>query len=155
MWWCVCFHAACSLHPTLSCPCLRVCSPSLHLLLLLNPSSCPTLCDPLDCSPPGCSAPGILQARILERGAISSSRGLLDPGLEPESPALAGGSSPLSHLSGYVEIKQESHKGCKRLASFCSQRVCSWGRSFRCSLLPNPCGHPGRRRALSKLREGE
>ena len=37
--------------------------------------SCPTPCDPMACSPPGCSAPGILQARILEWVAISSSRG--------------------------------------------------------------------------------
>ena len=33
--------------------------------------SCPTLCDPVDCSPPGSSVHGILQARILERVAIS------------------------------------------------------------------------------------
>ena len=32
-------------------------------------------CDPTDCSPPGSSVHGILQARILERVAISSSRG--------------------------------------------------------------------------------
>ena len=35
--------------------------------------SCPTLCDPTDGSPPGSSIPGILQARILERVAISLS----------------------------------------------------------------------------------
>ena len=33
------------------------------------------LCDPVDCSPPGFSAHGILQARILEWVATSSSRG--------------------------------------------------------------------------------
>ena len=32
--------------------------------------SCLTLCDPVDCSPPGSSVHGILQARILEWGAI-------------------------------------------------------------------------------------
>ena len=37
--------------------------------------SCGTLCDPVDCSPPGSSVHGILQARILQRVAISSSRG--------------------------------------------------------------------------------
>ena len=37
--------------------------------------SCPTLCDPMDWSPPGSSVHGIFQARILEWGAISSSRG--------------------------------------------------------------------------------
>ena len=50
--------------------------------------SCPTLCDPVDCSPPGSSFHGILQARILEWVAISISRGLPDPGIEPRPPAL-------------------------------------------------------------------
>ena len=35
--------------------------------------SCPTLCDPIDGSPPGSAVPGILQARTLERVAISFS----------------------------------------------------------------------------------
>ena len=35
--------------------------------------SCPTLCDLIDGSPPGSPVPGILQARILEWGAISFS----------------------------------------------------------------------------------
>ena len=33
--------------------------------------SCPTLRDPIDCSPPGPSVHGILQARVLEWGAIA------------------------------------------------------------------------------------
>jgi len=41
----------------------------------------------VDCSPPGSSAHGILQARILEWVAISFSRDLLDPEIEPRSPA--------------------------------------------------------------------
>jgi len=36
--------------------------------------SCPTLCNPMGCSPPGSSVYGISQARIVEWGAISSSR---------------------------------------------------------------------------------
>ena len=32
--------------------------------------SCPTLCDPIDSSPPGSPVPGILQAGVLEWGAI-------------------------------------------------------------------------------------
>ena len=36
--------------------------------------SCPTLCDPMDCSLPGFSVHGILQARTLERVAISFSK---------------------------------------------------------------------------------
>ena len=35
--------------------------------------SCPTLCDPIDGSPPGSHIPGILQARVLEWGAIAFS----------------------------------------------------------------------------------
>ena len=35
--------------------------------------SCRTLCDPVDGSPPGSPVPGILQARTLERVAISFS----------------------------------------------------------------------------------
>src|SRR5574341_1346730 len=35
--------------------------------------SCPTLCDPMDGSPSGSPVPGILQARTLERVAISFS----------------------------------------------------------------------------------
>ena len=44
--------------------------------------SFPTLCDPIDCSLPGSSIHGILQARILEWGAISFSRGR-EPGRAP------------------------------------------------------------------------
>ena len=52
--------------------------------LLMHPlcsiaHSCPTLCDPMDCSLPGSSVHGILQARILERVAIFSSRGSSQP----------------------------------------------------------------------------
>ena len=45
---------------------------------------------PLDWSPPGSSVPGVLQARILDGGAISSSTGSSWPGIEPSLPALAG-----------------------------------------------------------------
>ena len=41
--------------------------------------SCPTLCDPMDRSPPGSSVLGILQARILEWVAMSSSGGSSRP----------------------------------------------------------------------------
>ena len=43
----------------------------------------------MDCSLPGFSIHGILQARILEWVAISSSRDFPDAGIEPTSPALA------------------------------------------------------------------
>jgi len=47
----------------------------------------------MDSSPPGFSVHGIIQARIREWVAISPSRDLPKPGIEPisESPALAGG----------------------------------------------------------------
>ena len=35
--------------------------------------SCPNLCNPIDGSPPGSPVPGILQARVLEWGAIAFS----------------------------------------------------------------------------------
>ena len=35
--------------------------------------SCLTLCDPIDSSPPGSAVPGILQAKVLEWGAIAFS----------------------------------------------------------------------------------
>ena len=44
---------------------------------------CPTLCDPTDYT-----VHGILQARMLEWAAISFSKDLPDPGIEPRSPAL-------------------------------------------------------------------
>ena len=50
--------------------------------------SCPTLCNSMVCGPPGSSVHGILQARMLERVAMSSSRGLPDPGIESVSLSL-------------------------------------------------------------------
>ena len=53
-----------------------------------------TLCDPRYCSPQGSSIHGILQARILEWVAVSSSRASSWPRIKPVSlmsPAFAGG----------------------------------------------------------------
>ena len=50
--------------------------------------SCPILCDPMDCSLTGFSIHGIFQARILKWVAISFSRDLPNPGIEPGSPSL-------------------------------------------------------------------
>ena len=60
-------------------------SSSMHTQL------CLTLCDPFNYSLPGSSVHGILQARILEWVAISSSRGSSRPRDRPASPAVAGG----------------------------------------------------------------
>ena len=51
----------------------------IALVCMLSLQSCLTLCDPMDCSPPGFSVHEISQARILERVAISSSRGSSQP----------------------------------------------------------------------------
>ena len=49
--------------------------PVLWPLLSFLLQQCPTLCDSVDCSPPSSSVHGILQARILEWVAMTSSRG--------------------------------------------------------------------------------
>ena len=77
----------CNLFDSLSLWCVCVCVYVLCLVAEL----CPTLCDPMDCSPLGFSVHESLQARILERVAISFSKDSSDPGMEPKSPALAGG----------------------------------------------------------------
>ena len=69
--------------PPISVPCVCMCEVA---------QLCPTLCHSMDGSPPGSSVHGILQARILEWVAISSSRASSNPGIGPTSlisPALA------------------------------------------------------------------
>ena len=53
--------------------------------------SYPTLCNPVNCILPGPSVHGISQARVMERVPFPSPGDLPDPGMEPVSPALAGG----------------------------------------------------------------
>ena len=53
--------------------------------------SYPTHCDPLYCIPPGSSVHGVFQARILNGLPFPPPGDLPDPGIEPASPALAGG----------------------------------------------------------------
>ena len=53
--------------------------------------SCLTLYNPMDYSPPGSSIHGILQARILEWVAISSSRGSSQPRDRTQVSCIAGG----------------------------------------------------------------
>ena len=57
---------------------------------VLVSQSCPTLGDPMDCSPPGSSVHGILQARMLEWVAISSSRGSSLPRTLTQFSCIAG-----------------------------------------------------------------
>ena len=52
---------------------------------------CLTLCDPMDCSLPGSSVHGILQAKILEWGAVPFSRGSSQPRNQTRVSCIAGG----------------------------------------------------------------
>ena len=64
---------------------------------MLVTQSCRTLCNPMCCSPPGFSVHGILQARILEKGTISSSRRSSRPRDQTHVSCIAGGLYHLSH----------------------------------------------------------
>ena len=81
-----------------------------------------TLCNPTDCSLPSSSVNGILQARILEWVAISSTRGSSCLGITPRSlmsPALAGGFFTISttweaHKSTIFQYKIKSKLKIKK-----------------------------------------
>ena len=60
---------------------------------------------PVDCSWRGSSVHPIFQARILQWVAISFSRGLPDPWIEPSSLALQVDSLPLSHQGSLAHLK--------------------------------------------------
>ena len=90
--------------------------------------SCLTVCDPMDCSPSGSSVHGIFQARrILEWVAISFSRDLPDPGIEPASPessALAGGFfTPEPPGKPCIVLEQQKRRNL--IFSFVSLRSCT------------------------------
>ena len=73
--------------------------------------SCLTLCDAMHCSLPGSPVHGIFQARILEWVAFPPPVDLLDPGIKPASPALAGGfftTEPCGKISGCLKKIQLS-----------------------------------------------
>ena len=67
-------------------------------VVCMHPQSCLTIYDPMVCNPPDSSVPGISQARPLEWVAISSSRGLPDPGIQPGPLAMQVNSLPLESL---------------------------------------------------------
>ena len=71
--------------------------------------SCPILCDPMDHSPPGSSVHGILQARILERVAISSSR----RSFQPRDPSCV----PYISCTGGQVLYHERHLGSLQFSS--------------------------------------
>ena len=57
---------------------------------MLSRSVVPDAVTPMDCRPPGSSDSGIFQARITEWVVLPSLGDVPDPGIEPESPELAG-----------------------------------------------------------------
>ena len=69
-------HVNMNVFPTCSPSPLGLCPACLCAKLL---QSCLTFCNPMDCSPSGSSVHGILQARILEWVAMTSSRGSSQP----------------------------------------------------------------------------
>ena len=64
---------------------------ALQAKIVLVTQSCLTLYNPMNCSPPGSSVHGIFQARILERVAISFSRGSSGPRNRTQVSCIAGG----------------------------------------------------------------
>ena len=84
----------------------------LVYVCVLVTQSCPTLCNTLDCSPAGSSVRGTLQARILEEGAMSSSRGSClprDGTVFPVAPALW----VLYHQRHHGQSQLVSHSKCE------------------------------------------
>ena len=69
-------------------------------------------CDPIGCSPPGSSVHGILQARILEWVAISSSRGASWP-RDWTQVSCTAGSLPHCRWILYWLSHQEAKKTCE------------------------------------------
>ena len=67
----------------------------------------------MDYSPPGPSVHVVLQARIQEWVAISFSRDLADPGIQPESSVLAGRDVFL-FLFFYCCVTREARKWTKK-----------------------------------------
>ena len=77
---------------------------------------CLAFWDPMNCNQPGSSAHGIIQAGILERVLILSSRGSFDPKIEPAFPV-----SPALQAN-CIRASREAPslwQGCANL--FCSQ----------------------------------
>ena len=107
------------------------------MCVCVSPQSCFSLRDPTDCSPPGSSVHGVLQARILERIAISFFRGSANQGIElpsSVSSALAGRfftTEPPGMCEESLEVGGGS-SGSKRIgrieSHFCGQgrNIDSW-----------------------------
>ena len=87
-------------------------------------------CNPMDCNPPGSSVRGIFRARILEWVAISFSKDLPDPGIEPGSPALH--IKRQRHYFAYKGLSSQSY-------GFSSSHVWVWELDHNEGWAPNWC----------------
>ena len=86
----------------------------LNVEKVLLAQSRPSLCNPMDCSPPGSSLHGLLQARILERVAISFSRGSSQPG-DWTRPSALQENSLQSELQGKSLCTHKADSFCYKL----------------------------------------
>jgi len=77
----------------------------------------------MNCSWPGSSAHGILQARILEWAAISSSRGSSQPGDKPVSSVLAGGFFTTEPSGKPLILRMDGEKSNKELPTLLTSLV--------------------------------
>ena len=85
--------------------------------------SFPTLCDPIDCSLPGSSVHGILQARILEWGAISFSRGSSWPGDWTRASRIVGRCFTIWATSLGGDTHNFAHTKTQRRGAGCPQKT--------------------------------
>ena len=95
-----------SLHLCLQ-SCLSVDSRYMCGVCAKSLQSCPTLHNPIDCSPPGSSVHGILQARILEWDAISSSRGASQPRDQTHISYISGIGRQVLHHSCHQGVNRQ------------------------------------------------
>ena len=79
--------------------------------------SCPNPCDAVDCSPPDSSVHGILQARIQEWVAISSSRGSSQPRVRTHQPRDQTWVSCIAGRFFTLWATREAHENHKRFVS--------------------------------------
>ena len=96
---------------------------------------CWTLCNIMDCSLPGSSPLGILEAKILEWGAILFSRDLHNPGIKPGSPAFHADSllyeSP-NHPSVCLINYKHSKESSSLVTSFTWGYFSVWENKYIC-----------------------
>ena len=115
----ICMYEMCLYVCVSVCVCVCVC---VYIYIYMKSESeaaqlCLTLCNSMDCRRPGSSIHGIFQTRILEWVAISFSRDLPDPGVEPMSPSLQADALPSEppgkpHIYTYIciDIYIHTHK---------------------------------------------